>query len=65
MAGRRVLLYPSLGDSPTIFVNIINAKTGRPHMFQMLVDTGASRSRLRRATASQGSAELAEFMEMR
>ena len=44
MAGRRVLLYPSLGDSPTVFVNIINSKTGRPHMFQMLVDTGASRT---------------------
>lgn len=39
-----VLAYPSLGDSPTLFVNIINAKTGRPQLFQMLVDTGAFRT---------------------
>ena len=39
-----ILSYPSLGDSPTIFVNIINPQTGRPQIFQMLVDTGASRT---------------------
>ena len=40
----RVLSYPSLGDSPTVFVNIINPRTARPQIFQMLVDTGASRT---------------------
>jgi hypothetical protein len=40
----RILTYPGLGDSPTLFLNIINARTGRPHVFQMLVDTGASRT---------------------
>jgi len=40
----RVLSYPGLGDSPTLFVNVINARSGRPQVFQMLVDTGASRT---------------------
>lgn len=38
------LSYPSLGDSPTIFVNIINPRTSKPQFFQMLVDSGASRT---------------------
>lgn len=41
---RRVFSYPSLGDSPTIFVNIFNPVTGRLQLFQMLLDTGASRT---------------------
>jgi predicted aspartyl protease len=40
----KILSYPSLGDSPTIFVNLVNPETGRTHVFQMLVDTGASRT---------------------
>ena len=40
----RSLLYPCLGDSPTLFVNIINTRTKRPQIFQMLVDSGASRT---------------------
>jgi hypothetical protein len=47
----RSLSYPSVGDSPTLFVNIINPKTGRPQIFQMLVDTGASRTCLPAARA--------------
>ena len=40
----RVLSYPAVGDSPVLFVNILNPRTGRPQIFQMLVDTGASRT---------------------
>ena len=47
----RILSYPSLGDSPTLFVNIINPRTGRRQAFQMLVDTGASRTCLPGARA--------------
>ena len=36
------LCYPCLGDVPVLFVNIINARSGRKQLFQMLVDTGAS-----------------------
>lgn len=39
-----LLRYPCLGDSPTVFVNIINTRTHRPQIFQMLVDSGASRT---------------------
>ena len=48
------LLYPSLGDSPTLFVNIVNPLTHKPRIFQMLVDTGASRTCL--------PADRAEFL---
>lgn len=39
---RKHLCYPCLGDVPSLLVNIINARLGRKHLFQMLVDTGAS-----------------------
>ncbi len=41
MAQKR-LCYPCLGSIPSLFVNIINARSRRKHLFQMLVDTGAS-----------------------
>jgi len=39
---RKRLCYPCLGDVPSLLVNIVNARSGRKHLFQMLVDTGAS-----------------------
>ncbi len=36
------LRYPCLGGVPALFVNVINARTKRKQLFQMLVDTGAS-----------------------
>lgn len=50
----RILLYPSMGDSPTLFVNIITPLTHKPRIFQMLVDTGAFRTCL--------PADRAEFL---
>ena len=38
------LLYPSIDETPSIFVNVINARTGRKELLQMLIDTGASRT---------------------
>ena len=40
--GRKVLTYPSLGDSPIIFVQFIHPQTRQNRIFQMVVDTGAS-----------------------
>lgn len=40
----RILSYPCLADGPTLFVNVINPLTNRLQIFQMLVDTGASRT---------------------
>jgi len=51
MAGKR-LCYPCLGDIPALFVNIINARSGRKQLFQMLVDTGASHTSIPAAFAS-------------
>lgn len=42
--GRKVLTYPSLGETPILFVQIIHPDTGQTRIFQMLVDTGATRT---------------------
>jgi len=39
---KKRLCYPPLGNVPSVLVNVINARSGRKHLFQMLVDTGAS-----------------------
>lgn len=44
--------YPCLGDVPALFVNIVNARSGRKHLFQMLVDTGASHTSIPAGFAS-------------
>ena len=40
--GRGILTYPSLGETPILFVQIIHPETGQTRIFQMLVDTGAT-----------------------
>ena len=42
MMGRKVLSYPSLGETPILFVQIVHPDTGQARIFQMLVDTGAT-----------------------
>ena len=49
---RKRLCYPCLGDVPALLVNIINARSGRKHLFQMLVDTGASHTSVPAAFAA-------------
>jgi len=49
---RKRFCYPCLGDVPALFVNIINARSGRKHLFQMLVDTGASHTAIPATFAS-------------
>ena len=49
---RKRLCYPCLGDVPSLLVNIINARSGRKHLFQMLVDTGASHTSIPAAFAA-------------
>jgi hypothetical protein len=51
MSGRH-LSYPCAGDVPALFVNIINARTRRKRLFQMLVDTGASHTAIPATFAS-------------
>lgn len=40
--GRKVLTYPSLGDTPLILVQFIHPQTRQNRIFQMVVDTGSS-----------------------
>lgn len=42
--GRKVLSYPSLGETPILFMQIIHPETGQARIFQMLVDTGATKT---------------------
>ena len=42
--GRKVLTYPSLGETPIVFVQIVHPETGQARIFQMLVDTGATKT---------------------
>jgi len=44
MMGRKVLSYPSLGETPILFVQIVHPETGQARIFQMLVDTGATKT---------------------
>ena len=41
---RKVLTYPSLGETPILFVQIIHPETNQARIFQMLVDTGATKT---------------------
>jgi hypothetical protein len=51
MAAKR-LCYPCIGDVPALFINIINARSKRKQLFQMLVDTGASHTSIPASFAS-------------
>ena len=51
MAAKR-LSYPCLGDVPALFINVINARSKRKQLFQMLVDTGASHTSIPASFAS-------------
>ncbi|MBT3296246.1 MAG: hypothetical protein HN383_13315 [Verrucomicrobia bacterium] len=46
------LSYPCLGDVPALFINVINARSKRKQLFQMLVDTGASHTSIPASFAS-------------
>jgi hypothetical protein len=49
---RKRLCYPCIGEVPAVFINVINARTKRKQLFQMLVDTGASHTSIPAGFAS-------------